>query len=294
MSAGKLKGYILVILSAVIFGCMPLMAKYVYNDGVTSLSLVFLRNLISLPMLAAVCFLKGDSLKIPSKDAAKIGLAGIMGCGITPLLLFSSYNYLASGTATVFHFVYPALVVIAEVVFLKKKMNPFNGLSVFLCIAGICLFYNPEEGINLFGSGIALLSGLAYAIYVVMLSVLNFRKMPGFVFSFYAASASTVFMFFVCILSGNLLFPHSLAGWAVTVLFAFSINVGAVVMFQLGTFIIGGQKSSVLSTFEPITGVIIGAAVFNEPVTAGTVMGTLLVIAAGIVIALSEKKVKDV
>ena len=101
-------------------------------------------------------------------------------------------------------------------------------------------------------------------------------------------------MFFVCILSGNLLLPHSLAGWAVTVLFAFSINVGAVVMFQLGTFIIGGQKSSVLSTFEPITGVIIGAAVFNEPVTAGTVMGTLLVIAAGIVIALSEKKVKDI
>ena len=45
-------GYLCVILSAVIFGCMPLGANLLYAQGVTPMSLVFLRNLLSLPVLA--------------------------------------------------------------------------------------------------------------------------------------------------------------------------------------------------------------------------------------------------
>ena len=45
-------GYLCVILSAVIFGCMPLGANFLYAQGVTPMSLVFLRNLLSLPVLA--------------------------------------------------------------------------------------------------------------------------------------------------------------------------------------------------------------------------------------------------
>ena len=36
-------GYLCVILSAVIFGCMPLGANFLYAQGVTPMSLVFLR-----------------------------------------------------------------------------------------------------------------------------------------------------------------------------------------------------------------------------------------------------------
>ena len=49
MRSEMYKGYIFAILSAVIFGCMPLMAKYIYAEGVTPTTLVFLRNLLALP-----------------------------------------------------------------------------------------------------------------------------------------------------------------------------------------------------------------------------------------------------
>ena len=45
-------GYLCVILSAVLFGCMPLGARFLYAQGVTPMSLVLLRNLLSLPILA--------------------------------------------------------------------------------------------------------------------------------------------------------------------------------------------------------------------------------------------------
>ena len=45
MNIGKMiRGYIAVIASAVLYGCMPLMAKIIKADGVTPLTLVFLRN----------------------------------------------------------------------------------------------------------------------------------------------------------------------------------------------------------------------------------------------------------
>ena len=52
-------GYLCVILSAVIFGCMPLGANFLYAQGVTPMSLVFLRNLLSLPVLALLCQKQG-------------------------------------------------------------------------------------------------------------------------------------------------------------------------------------------------------------------------------------------
>ena len=47
-----LTGYIYAVVSAVIYGCMPLMANYIYADGVSPMTLVFLRNVLALPVLA--------------------------------------------------------------------------------------------------------------------------------------------------------------------------------------------------------------------------------------------------
>ena len=52
-------GYLCVILSAVVFGCMPLGANFLYAQGVTPMSLVFLRNLLSLPVLSLLCQKQG-------------------------------------------------------------------------------------------------------------------------------------------------------------------------------------------------------------------------------------------
>ena len=55
MQKSKLiKGYIFAVASAVIYGCMPLMAKYIYADGVSPFSLVLFRNAFALPALAVL------------------------------------------------------------------------------------------------------------------------------------------------------------------------------------------------------------------------------------------------
>ena len=176
MSAKTLKGYICVITSAVIFGCMPLMAKLIYAEGVNPLSLVLLRNLLSLPVLALLAFLTQKSLKIPACALPTVSLVALMGCCVTPALLFYSYQYINSGTATVFHFIYPAVVVLFGVFTVKAKRSLFNLLSLLLCVFGVALFYDVGSGFHMFGGALALLSGVTYAIYILLLSFPRLRR----------------------------------------------------------------------------------------------------------------------
>ena len=292
MNAKTVRGYIFAILSAVIFGCMPLMARYIYADGVSPSTLVFLRNFLALPSLAVLAYLQRKSLKVPAKALAPIAAISFFGCCLTPILLFTAYNYIASGTATVFHFIYPAVVVLSGILFLKKKAKAEALISVGLCIIGVALFYDPAQPINLAGSALALGSGITFALYVLLLAGFRHREISGFLFSFYVAAASAVIAFIICIATGQLALPQTVTGWGLCLLFALAVTTGAVFLFQRGTFLIGGEKTSILSTLEPITSVVVGIVVFHEKATFKSVLGAVLVISASVLIAVFDIKKK--
>ena len=285
MKCNTVKGYLFAILSAIIYGCMPLMAKNIYADGVTPLTLVFLRNFFSLLPLAALAYKEKKTLKFPLKLLPSISLISLLGCCVTPILLFGSYQFIPSGTATVFHFIYPAVVVISEILFLKKKAQAGNVISVLLCIAGISFFYSPGESLNLTGSVLALLSGITFACYVILLSHFDNCNISGFLFCFYVAAISSIAALIVCVSTNSLVFPSSLPGWGLCVLFSLLVTTGAVALFQQSAFLIGSERTSILSTLEPITGVLLGAIAFGESLVLRTVIGSMLVVTASILIA---------
>jgi hypothetical protein len=74
--------------------------------------------------------------------------------------------------------------------------------------------------------------------------------------------------------------------------FALVINIGAVMLFQSGAFIIGSQRAAILSTFEPITSLIVGYFAFSEAVTPLSILGSVLVLAASVVTALGDGEEK--
>jgi len=285
-----IKGYFFVIFSAALFGCMALITKNIYADGVNSLSAVFLRGCLSLPILAILAWRQSGSLKVQLRSLTFIGFMGFMGCGLTPLLLFSSYHYMASGTATVFHFVYPAMVLVLGILFAKTKLQKSHVLCVSLCLLGIFMFYDPAQPVNLTGCILALLSGLTYALYIFLLSVFPHKNISGFLLSFYITLICTGVMLVVCLVTNQLVLPHSFRGWLFSMILALVINIGAVVLFQQGTFLIGGERSSIFSTVEPITSVLVGYLAFQEPVGIRTLIGTVFVILASILIAVFDLK----
>ncbi len=292
MNAKIYKGYLYAILSAVIFGCVPLMAKHIYADGVSPLTLVFLRNLLALPSLALFARIQSRTLAVPLRSLPSIAMIALIGCCVTPMLLFSSYQYIASGTATVFHFIYPSIVVLAGIAFLRKKAQLGSIVSVIICCVGVALFYAPGQPLDPFGSFIALFSGVTYATYTLLLSMFRYKDITGFRFSFHVAALASIFTFIAALVGGQLAFPGTLTGWIMCFVFAFLVTTGAVMLYQQATFLIGGERTSILSTLEPTTSVIVGILVFNEPLSLRTVTGSVLVILASLLIALFDIKSK--
>ena len=283
MKYPMLKGCIFAVCSAVIYGSMPLMAKSIYADGVNAFTLVFLRNLFSLIPLGILAFQEQKTLKIPRALVPSVSLMALLGCCITPILLFSSYSFIPSGLATVFHFAYPSFVILMEIVFLRKKVRAASLISILLCIAGISMFYKPEDAFHPAGGALALLSGVTFAVYVVLVSRFDKRRLSGFLFTFYIALASSIFTLVICIATNTLVFPATLFGWGMCVLFSLLVTTCATVLFQQSIFLIGGEVSSILSTLEPITSVIIGVVIFREPFGLIPFAGTILVILASVI-----------
>lgn len=290
MSRNTVKGYLFAILSAVIYGCMPLMATLIYADGVNPFTLVFLRNLFSLIPLALLACREKRTLKVSMKLLPSLSLISVLGCSLTPILLFSSYRYMASGTATVFHFAYPAIVVLGNILFCRKRAQFGNIFSVLLCAVGINLFYTPGQPISLTGSALALSSAVTFAAYVVLLSHFNNREASGFLFSFYVALVSSIVPLIICLVTNSLMLPATAWGWGLCILFSLMVTTGAVVLFQQSTFLIGGERASILSTLEPITSIIIGVIVFQEPLGFRTLLGVIFVVSASILTALFDIK----
>lgn len=289
----QILGCAMVILSAVIFGLMPLMTGIIRASGANSMTIVFLRNLISVPMLALLAGFQNKSLKVPAKALPSMAIAAAMGCCLTPILLYTAYPYLSENdsVATVFHFIYPAVVALGGWLFFRQKITKGTLISLVLCIGGICLFYDPSKPLNATGAVLALLSGVTYAAYVLVLSVFRYKQISSFLFSFYVSAISAVLLFAVCIVTGQLSFPATTLGWIVMILFSLAINVGAVVLFQLGVFWIGGQKASILSTMEPITSIAV-SAISGVTIGFASILGTALVVTSAVLIALfgEEKK----
>jgi len=284
----QLKGRLFIILSAVIYGCMPLGASALYTEGVTPMSLVLLRNCLSLPLLALLAHRCGG-LRISRGALGEVAAASAVGACLTPVLLFTSYRYLASGMATVFHFAYPVIVVLGGFA-LREKVQKSALFCALLCSLGIILLIDPSGAADPFGVVLALTSGAAYAVYILLLAHFRHREVSGFRMSFYMASVCAVCTFVLCLATGQLHLPQNAAGWLAAFVFSLTICVGAVVLFQKGTFLIGAQRAAILSTFEPITSIFIGILFLHETLTPRILLGSAITLVAGVFITVGGKK----
>ena len=285
----KTFGSLAVIASAILYGCMPIGAQVIYETGCNAPTLALLRCTLPLPALWLLAQWKGPPPAFSKGLPAKFFLLSSLGMVLTPVLLYSSYNHISSGAATTLHFIYPVFVMVGCVLFFREKLTPLRLVCILLCTAGIALFYIPQEADSLLGMLLALASGFVYAVYIIYLGRVALPQMNPFWITFFCSVAGAVLLLLYVPLSGQLALPQTPFGWLFSFVFATTISVGAIVLFQTGVKIVGAQNASILSTFEPITSILVGRVVFHEILTVSTTLGILLILAAVVVLTVFGK-----
>ena len=286
----RTKGFLLVILSAAVFGVLPFIVRSINACGSNSVMTSFLRFLLSLIPLYLAVRANKSGLRITKTEAIKILLIAVCGLGGTSVLLFLSYNYIPSGMATTIHFVYPVFVILGSILFLKQKVSPLKLLCVALCFGGILLFYGGGDGsMQPLGLFLAFVSGITYAFYIVFLDVSGLAKMDPTKMIFYMNLFSAIMVGTLAAATGSFTLAISLKGWILALFLAIVISFLAVRSFQLGVRYIGPQNAAILSTFEPITSLVVGILVYKEAFTLAGIAGCVLILSSVVITARMEE-----
>lgn len=287
----KFRGILFSIVSASLFGLMPLFAKYAYADGCSPTGLVFVRMFFGAIILFFLAKKQGDPLAISVNQFKKVVLLSL-GFAPTPVLLYASYNYISTGAATTIHFVFPAFAFLLCWAFYKEKIDRLQLLSLVLCTTGVVLFYKPGDDSSLFGVTIAFLSGITYACYVVYLAKSGLKSAEKFWMNFHLNWVSMLMVLFVSLPMGNFSLPSSWVGWSLGLVFAVLMTVIAGVLFQLGIRYIGPQQAAIFSTFEPLTSVLVGVVFLSESLDWSSIVGIGIILSAVLLLIIADGRNK--
>ncbi|MEG0773182.1 DMT family transporter [Clostridium sp.] len=282
----KLNGVLYIILSAVSFGVMPILAKLAYNGGANSTTTLFLRFLFASLMI--LYYLKANkiSMKLNKKQVYLVILLGIAGYSLTSASLFMAYNYISVGMATMLLYTYPAIVTLFSTIIFKEKVHPKKVLCLLLSIGGIFTMidfggttYNPM------GIVLGLVSSLCYSLYVLGASHKEIKAINSYVMTFYVSILAAGSQLIGGLSTNTLKFNLEFYSLIAILLLAFISTVVALMAFLQGVKIIGSSNAAIFSTLEPIVSLILGVIILKEALTVRVVLGSILIVSSMILLA---------
>ncbi|MFR4625232.1 MAG: DMT family transporter [Dorea formicigenerans] len=210
-------------------------------------------------------------MELSVEEGKKILCVTVFGYGITALLLYSAYDYMPSGMATVIHFGYPVFVLLGSLIFLRRRVPKLKIVCVGLCMIGIFLSYAGSGGeAKPMGFVFALISGMTYAFYILYLEVGGLQDIPAMKMIFYMNIVGSIMVFLIGKVSGSFVLHMNVNAWI-----AAFIGVG---FFQYGVQYVGAQDAAILSTFEPVTSMIVGILVLHESASLSSMAGCILIL----------------
>jgi drug/metabolite transporter (DMT)-like permease len=190
-----------------------------------------------------------------------------------------SYNYIPVSLASTLHFTYPAIVTVLSILIFKEKLEPMKIISLALSIIGVYILADSgEASINLKGVIFALASGVFYSIYTIELARAEIKVMEGLLLTFYVSLLSAASIFIFGAVTGSLMFTMQPSAIFGILGLALVCTVFAILAYYKAVQIVGPSDTAILSTFEPVTGVVLGMIVFGERLSLSASIGSSLII----------------
>ena len=291
MKSEKAKGIICGILSAICYGMNPLGALNLYQEGMSTTSVLFYRFGFAVIILACIMMAKRISFKVNKKQVLVLASLGVL-FAISSLSLFMSFLYMPAGVASTLLFTHPIMVALIMAVFFKERITPAVVFSIALAFGGVCLLYYSGEGVvlNTMGVILVLLSAFSYALYMIVVNKSSIN-LPTFKVTFYA-----LIFCWICVS----LFSFSDESFAIQPLTNFNqlfyvlllsvvTTVMSLCLMNVAVRILGSTPTSIMGALEPLTAVIIGVCVFDEVFSLNLALGIVLILLSVMLIILQKK-----
>ena len=289
----KLKGYIFAILSAAAYGTNPIFAKPLYKDGMNPDSVLLFRYVLAVVVLAIMMFYNGwkqrqpisETFHVSRHNMPQLFILGFL-MALSSLTLFVSYNYMPVGIASTLLFVYPIMTALIMTVCFHERLSWLVVGCLLVACSGIALLCPMEDG-NITLSGdffigflIVMLSGLAYAIYLVGLNKTRVRTIASLPVTFYVLIFGTLLFVVRLWFFAPLTLPEHPLMWLNLLGLGVFPTVVSLVCTAKAIQNIGSTQTALCGALEPVTAVVLGVIILGESVTLRDVLGMVLIFTA--------------
>lgn len=283
-------GAILVVVSAVSFGLIPLFASWA-RDGETPLETrLGLRFAIAGVVLGAIALARGARW---ARGGALWTLL-FMGAGLYFAQSWCYFQALEVGTPSglvaLLLYLNPAIVAALARLFFKEALTRRRLAAIALAIGGTALMLGPTIGLGsgrrapiegvLYGLGAA----CTYAVYLVVGSRAT-RGQDDLASTALICLGAAVSFCALALTKNSLQLPASGTGWLGIALLAIVSTVVAVTTLFAGMKRIGPVRAATLSTIEAATAVVVGAIALGDPMGIVQLAGGALVLGGAVVMA---------
>lgn len=277
-------GVAMAIAGVVCFSLRPILIKLAYGIVVDPVTLLALRMVFSLPffLAAALAGRRAGAAPIASRDAGAIVFLGFIGYYFASFADFLGLQYVSAGIGRLILFVYPTVVVLLSMLFLRKRPSAREVAALAVTYSGIALVMSSSVGgpSTRFALGAALCfaSAVAYAVYLVVSSQVV-QRVGSMRFTAYATTVASV----LCIAQFLLLRPLAalelpLKVYELAVAMAVFSTVLPVFITSEALRRIGANQVALFGALGPVTTIFFGWAGLDETMTPVQLAGAVLVL----------------
>lgn len=281
----QIKGILYAALSSATFGLAPFFTVSLLAFGFNPFEVLSYRWGVATIVLFAVGLIAGASFKLPLRTIP--ALLALSGCrAVTSLSLVFAYENIASGVASIIHFMYPLAVALGMCFFFGERKSIRIFTAVVLSFVGTLLLSSGDSidvngGDTALGLVCACVSIFSYAAYIMGVRKTRAAELDTTALTSYVmALGALIFIIGGFIFHDGIRIETDPTTWLYILGLALPATAISNISLVKAIKLAGPTLTSLLGAMEPLTAMFIGILVFHEPFTALGAVGVVIILAS--------------
>lgn len=245
------------------------------------------RAILAFVALFIYCKWKGFSLNVDKKDIPVILLSGVlMGVHWVTYFYALKLSNVAIGMLSIF--TYPVITSFLEPILLKTKFQLVHLLLAILVLTGMYLLSPTLDFENSYtiAIGFGVFSAFAYALRNILLKKKVAKYNGSMLMTYQTAIVGVILFPFLFTVSADTI----LGQWEVLVALAVLTTAIGHTMFLMTFKHFNITTVSILSSVQPVYGIIIGAIFLSEIPKGTTILGGILILSSVVIESIRSKR----
>ena len=275
------------------FSIVPALAKSSYDAGANALGVMTVRFSVATVLLLVARLVFGRKESWPDRRRTiELLVIGAVGITAVSLTYFIAIDDIDTSLAIVLWYVYPIFVVAVSWVLFKKRPRRNVFVALPFTLAGIAITAGQVSG----GSGTAItlvmVSSFLFSFYILALD--RASRGVGLITNVTVLSIGTAIGYWIVCLTPitplEARFPDDTRTWVLITTLAVFGTTAPFLFSVAGLTRLEASTYSVITTIEPVLGIIVAVLFLGESMSATRLIGAALVIGALVGFSVSESR----